>query len=224
MNVRTLIATVAVTGVVALGCTDPVSRPGPQGPAVLEVSVAVFGTVPDLDGYVLELGLEGNVDPASRSVEASGETFVFPDLAPGRYAVRLASIAAHCAVDGANPRPATVAAGEADRIELDVLCPAADVIDVFERVSPKKYTDGLSERYFLREDGTFALDFGHQTTTTAEYLGSFSREASNLDLDFDGANSAGEWRATGVLDGDCLAVDYNLVMNLADFEDGAYCR
>lgn len=57
-----------------------------------------------------------------------------------------------------------------------------------------------------------------------ERLGTHSLKGTEIDFAFEDSNTAGEWRASGTIDGDCLTVEYNPVMFFAGFEDGEYCR
>jgi hypothetical protein len=45
-----------------------------------------------------------------------------------------------------------------------------------------------------------------------------------INLEFDDSSRAGEWVATGTIDGDALTVSYNVIMMMADFMDGVYTR
>lgn len=99
---------------------------------------------------------------------------------------------------------------------------------VYDRVDPytgvTSYHGSLTGRYDIVEDGTFALQFLSARHGFFEYPGTYSAAGTTIDLSFDDSNIAGAWRATGTFDGDCLTVEYNIVMFLADFEAGEYCR
>lgn len=56
------------------------------------------------------------------------------------------------------------------------------------------------------------------------YAGTYARENSVIDFDFDAWSAAGPWEATGTLENDSLQVSYNTVMYLSDFENGTYVR
>jgi hypothetical protein len=88
---------------------------------------------------------------------------------------------------------------------------------VFLRVSPS-FVPG-SSRYVLANDTAFSLQY-LTTERFFEYRGRYSRAAATLTFHFN--DSAGAWEATGTLRGDSLIVRYNLLMLLADFEDGVY--
>lgn len=99
---------------------------------------------------------------------------------------------------------------------------------VYDRVDPysgvTSYHGSLTGRYDIVEDGTFRLQFLSARHGFFEYLGTYSLAGTRINLNFDDSNTAGAWRATGTFDGDCLTVEYNIVMFLADFEAGEYCR
>jgi hypothetical protein len=43
-----------------------------------------------------------------------------------------------------------------------------------------------------------------------------------ITFDWEGWSAAGPWGATGSIRGDSLTVEYNLIMQLTDFEDAVY--
>ena len=43
-----------------------------------------------------------------------------------------------------------------------------------------------------------------------------------IDFEWEGWSAAGPWGAAGIINGDLLTVQYNLIMQLTDFEDGVY--
>ncbi|HYZ89748.1 MAG TPA: hypothetical protein VE620_10670 [Myxococcales bacterium] len=89
----------------------------------------------------------------------------------------------------------------------------------YNRITPS-YSPGRS-RYVFYDDSTFGLQYWQPVAGVFEYTGRHVR-ADSITLYFDDANAAGEWLASGILSGDTLIVKYNLIMALADFEDGAY--
>lgn len=107
----------------------------------------------------------------------------------------------------------------ADNSGPGVAMPAA-VGQVYDRVSSSG--EPSSERFDIAEDGAFRLQFS--SPSFFEYLGTYSLVGAEIDFDFDDSNTAGAWAATGTFNGDCLTVEYNVVMSLAGFEDGEYCR
>lgn len=82
----------------------------------------------------------------------------------------------------------------------------------------------LASRYVLYEDGTFGLQFLSPAFGFHEYAGRYAHRQPGISLGFYDGNTAGPWFATATLRGDSLAVEYNLVMYLADFLDGVYVR
>lgn len=207
--------------VVLVACSDSLADPTQTNSGALRARVAVFGTEPDPDGYLVVLGTGEPGDPAPQSVGSTGGTVFFGNLPSGTYATRLESLAANCVVDGDNPHPSSVVAGETSLIGFAVVCPKSPMTEVFKHVR----TDPFVERYFVEADGTFALDFGSQTSSSAEYLGTYSRDGGTFFFDFDdGSGFGNDWLASATLLGDCITVDYNDAMEFDDFEDGEYCR
>ncbi len=77
----------------------------------------------------------------------------------------------------------------------------------------------LNSRFVLYDTGAFALQYAG-----VEYRGGYKESDGTIVFDWEGWSSAGPWGATGVLRGNTLTVEYNLVMSLSDFEDGVYVR
>jgi hypothetical protein len=94
----------------------------------------------------------------------------------------------------------------------------------YERSTPHSYPAGALSRYVLFEDGRFSLQYLRPHVQFFEYRGRYARADSLITFDFDDWNLAGPWQATGVVRGDSIVVAYNIVMGLADFEDGVYVR
>ena len=90
----------------------------------------------------------------------------------------------------------------------------------YDRIT-SSYIPGHS-RYVFYDDGTFGLQYWRPDWGFFEYTGRHVRADSAIALYFDDANTAGAWLASGILSADTLIVKYNLIMMLADFEDGAY--
>jgi hypothetical protein len=80
-----------------------------------------------------------------------------------------------------------------------------------------------TSRFVLYENGVFVLDFS-ACNCGERYRGGFTETNGVITFEWEGWNIMGPWGATGRLDGDTLAVQYNLVMQLSDFEDGVYRR
>ena len=94
---------------------------------------------------------------------------------------------------------------------------------VYERITPH-WDPGYHSRYVLREDSTFELQYETQTWGDFAYTGRYSLSGSIITFDWDGWSTAGPWGATGTLLGDSLVVEYNIIMQLSDFEDGVYAH
>lgn len=77
-------------------------------------------------------------------------------------------------------------------------------------------------RFVLSDDGRFALQY----ESGSEYRGTYtySKATSTIAFDWEGWSTAGPWAATGSLKDDVLAVSFNLVMQLSDFENASYKR
>ena len=108
--------------IVTLGCSD--SNPAAPPIRDIEVTVTTESTSSDLvdpDGYTLivDYQLDQNV--------RVNETVRFPSVSNGRHLVLLGGVAANCSVDGPNPRPVDVLAGEPQTvlITFSVHCAAA---------------------------------------------------------------------------------------------------
>lgn len=139
-------------------------------------------------------------------------------------AVALLGMAGGCAdvigPDGPQPTGTTKPAPTESAAEKDfpaVTGPA----DVYHRTTPHPFP-GYESRYVLYEDGTFQLQYVTHRRGFFAYTGAYSRSESALTFEFDARNRAGPWKATGILDGSRLEVEYNVVMMLADFVDGVY--
>jgi hypothetical protein len=78
----------------------------------------------------------------------------------------------------------------------------------------------LPSRYLLYENGSFALQYA----SALEYRGTYREASGVVTFEWEGSSAAGPWGATGSLTGDSLAVRYNLIMQLSDFEDAVYTR
>ena len=76
-------------------------------------------------------------------------------------------------------------------------------------------------RFVLYDNGAFVLRF--PSVGEGGYLGGYRVAGDGtVTFEWEGWSTAGPWSATGTLKGDSLTVQYNLVMQLTDFEDGAY--
>jgi hypothetical protein len=92
---------------------------------------------------------------------------------------------------------------------------------IYQRTTPSEVPG--QQRYVIYDDGTFGLQYLRPDWGFFEYAGRYLRAGSQLTLNFNDANTAGPWEAHGVLAADSsLTVTYNVIMMLADFEDGTY--
>ena len=90
---------------------------------------------------------------------------------------------------------------------------------VFERgltANVQGYTN--SSQFLLYDNGSFALVYSSEL----RYLGRYVEQDSMITMTWDGWSIAGPWGATAVRSGDELAVHFNLVMQMSDFEDAIY--
>jgi len=82
-----------------------------------------------------------------------------------------------------------------------------------------------TSRYVLYDNGAFSLRY--ESLGEGAYTGSYRQEDGRIIFDFagDGQPSPdGQPDAIGTLDGDLLAVRYNFLMQIADFENAVYRR
>ena len=89
---------------------------------VAQVLTTTAGAAPDPDGYSL---LVNGVEHQSVGVAA---TVTLPGLAPGEHIVGLDGVAAHCLLEGENPRPVIVTAGATSAVAFSVSCAASPVV------------------------------------------------------------------------------------------------
>lgn len=218
MTVRTTIGMVALGATLAsLGCDGPTTAAPVDPPTEAAVTISVFGTRPDADGYNIVLRTEDGEEIASREVEAGGGTARFKELAPRSYAVAVEAVADNCSVAGDNPRSFTVRDGRISAIGFEVSCPGPEVIAEYRRTTPEH----LADRYFLNEDDTFLLDGGLRKST-----GTYSLAESETEIvfDFHGFFSRDGRDAIGTFEGDCMTVEYGPRLALSGFQRGEFCR
>ena len=73
-------------------------------------------------------------------------------------------------------------------------------------------------QFVLYDNGAFALRFAGM----GEYHGGYTEANGAIVFDWEGWSAAGPWGATGTINGNFLTVQYNLIMQLTDFEDAVY--
>ncbi len=74
-------------------------------------------------------------------------------------------------------------------------------------------------RFVLYDNGAFALQY---LSLGIEYRGAYTESNGVFTFEWEGWSVAGAWGATGTLKDGSLIVQYNLIMQLSDFEDAAY--
>jgi hypothetical protein len=75
----------------------------------------------------------------------------------------------------------------------------------------------------LYDNGAFVLEFPVCSCPGA-YRGTYTEANGIITFMWEGWSIAGPWGATASLEGDMLAVRYNPIMQLSDFEDAVYRR
>src|SRR5262245_35766305 len=76
-----------------------------------------------------------------------------------------------------------------------------------------------NSRFVLYENGAFVLQY---VSLGGQYRGKYTEANGVMDFQWEGWSAAGPWGATGTVKGDTLTVQYNLIMQLTDFEDAVY--
>jgi ABC-type transport system substrate-binding protein len=76
-------------------------------------------------------------------------------------------------------------------------------------------------RFVLYDSGGFALQY---PSLGGAYRGGYTEANGVITLAWEGWSVAGPWGATGTIKGDMLTIQYNLIMQLTDFEDAVYAR
>lgn len=115
------------------------------------------------------------------------------------------------------------------------LSAVSDTDQIFYFLQPSTYTTGCvntyctqRSRYILHSDGSFLLQYnydrGEEYRKGIQYNGWYTQKDQAISLTWAGWSVAGPWSATGTLRGDTLAIEYNLIMSLSDFEDAVYIR
>jgi hypothetical protein len=76
-----------------------------------------------------------------------------------------------------------------------------------------------NSRLVLYDNGAFVLEY---VSLGGGYRGRYTDASGVITFEWEGWSSAGPWGATGSLRGDSLTMQYNLIMQLTDFEDAVY--
>ena len=74
-------------------------------------------------------------------------------------------------------------------------------------------------RFVLYDNGAFALQYA---SLGGEYRGVYAESNGVITFQFEGWSTGGAWDATGTLKNGSLSVQYNLIMQMSDFEDAVY--
>jgi Tol biopolymer transport system component len=111
-NPRTVTVVEGVQALVAFRIVCSVDTPTGS----LEVGVTSTGDPPDGTGYTVLL------DPGISEPLGTSDTVTIASLAAGDHAVRLADVADNCTVQGDNPQPVTIAAGDTAHAAFEVVC------------------------------------------------------------------------------------------------------
>jgi hypothetical protein len=75
-------------------------------------------------------------------------------------------------------------------------------------------------RFVLYDNGAFVLQY--LSLGEGGYRGGYKDANGVIVFEWEGWNMAGPWGATGTLQGDSLRVQYNLIVQMSDFEDAVY--
>jgi hypothetical protein len=80
-----------------------------------------------------------------------------------------------------------------------------------------------ASRFVLYDNGTFQLQAVDMSSgNVMVWAGRYAVAGAVVNFDWDGTSAAGPWGATGTLEGNSLTVQYNLIMQLTDFENAVY--
>ena len=92
---------------------------------------------------------------------------------------------------------------------------------VFDRALANRASDyTIHSRFVLYDNGAFILRF--PTVAGDGYRGGYTQANGAITFEWEGWSPYGPWGATGTLDGYSLTVQYNTIMQGADFEDAVY--
>jgi hypothetical protein len=73
-------------------------------------------------------------------------------------------------------------------------------------------------RFVLYDNGAFMLEY----VGLGQCRGAYTDANGVITFEWEGWSTAGPWGAIGTLKGDSLTVQYNVVMQMSDFEDAVY--
>ncbi|MEP7226270.1 MAG: hypothetical protein ABI785_02835 [Gemmatimonadales bacterium] len=118
----------------------------------LEVTTTTTGAEVDPDGYIVQVDAE---DPQTIG---SSSSFRSAGVTPGNHTIRLAGMGSNCALEGDNPRPVTIAAGETTAVLFQVTCSVTT-----GNIAITTLTSGAGpdpDGYTVRIDGGESLSIG----------------------------------------------------------------
>lgn len=171
-------------------------------PGSVRVTVSMIDSAPAFP-FVVRVGEN------SRFVSVASEV-TFAGIPHGAYEVAVDYLDRDCAVFGRNPVSVDVTPGRTTSVGFSITC---SPFDAWERAAPG--SSGSGESYYFFEHGRF----GRHAGGTYHISGTYTRVDSVINMAFSGSGSA-----TGTIHGDSLLVQYDLRMQLSDFEDGWFVR
>jgi hypothetical protein len=77
----------------------------------------------------------------------------------------------------------------------------------------------MESRFVLYDNGAFVLQY---VGLGGQYRGGYTEANGVITFQWEGWSAAGAWGATGMIKGNSLTVQYNVIMELTDFEDAVY--
>ena len=77
-----------------------------------------------------------------------------------------------------------------------------------------------TSRLVLYDNGAFVLEY--PKLGEGGYRGRYKEASGVVTFEWEGWSAAGPWGATGILKGESLTVQYNVIMQQTDFEDAVY--
>ena len=99
-----------------VGCSESTAGPGASGSGSILATLQMAGNVPDANGFQVSL------DGGTTHPLLSGGSVRFAGLEAGSHVVWLKDIAAHCSVDGENPRLVSVRERDTTTTHFAVAC------------------------------------------------------------------------------------------------------
>ena len=92
---------------------------------------------------------------------------------------------------------------------------------IFDRELSYRVSDYTKKsRFVLYDNGAFVLQY--PSLGEGGYRGGYEDANGVITFEWEGWSVGGPWGATGTLEGDSLTVQYNLIMQMTDFEDAVY--